>query len=59
MFQTINSVGTVSEKDTFKKEESPEPDNARSSKKTVSRSLSVDLDKVDPETFDVADILKK
>lgn len=42
-----------------KKEESPEPDNARSSKKTVSRSLSVDLDKVDPETFDVADILKK
>lgn len=42
-----------------KKSESPEPGNAKSSKKAMSRSLSVDLDKVDPDTFDVADILKK
>lgn len=42
-----------------KKEESTGPGNGWSSKKTVSRSLSVDLDKVDPDTFDVADILKK
>ena len=33
------------------------PDNAKSPK-VAKRSLSVDLDNVDPDDFDVADILK-